>query len=83
MVWFDFGKWSHRGGSWFTWDRIYKDGYKWTPLCIIHFRYIDGKHRNEDGHNTKTLACCRATFELILKHHLAEVRQCPVCSRRM
>lgn len=35
-----FGKWCHKATSMFVYERIYKDGYKWTPLCIMKFRYV-------------------------------------------
>lgn len=33
------GKWCEKGGLFLRWKRIYRRGYKWTPLCIVSWRY--------------------------------------------
>ena len=35
-----FGKWNHQATSMFIYTRIFRNGYKWTPLCIKKFRYV-------------------------------------------
>lgn len=40
MLVIKFGKWCHMSTSMFVYERIYKDGYKWTPFCIMKFRYV-------------------------------------------
>lgn len=40
MIVIRFGKWSHKATSMFTYTRIFRNGYKWTPLCIKKFRYV-------------------------------------------
>lgn len=40
MIVIRFGVWRHKATSMFIYDRIYRDGYKWTPLCIKKFRYV-------------------------------------------
>lgn len=40
MIIINFGKWCHKATGLFLYDRVYKDGYKWTPLCVVHFRYV-------------------------------------------
>ena len=36
-----FGKWSHKATPMFTYSRIFRNGYEWTPFCIKRFRYVD------------------------------------------
>lgn len=40
MVIIKFGKWSRKATGMFIFERVYRHGYKWTPLCVVHFRYI-------------------------------------------
>ena len=40
MVILNFGKWCHKATGLFLYDRVFKDGYRWTPLCVVHFRYV-------------------------------------------
>lgn len=37
-----FGKWCHKATSMYLYDRVYKNGYKWTPFCLKSFRYVGG-----------------------------------------
>ena len=37
-----FGRWCHKATSMYLYDRVYKNGYKWTPFCLKSFRYIGG-----------------------------------------
>jgi len=39
MIWIKFGKWNHAARRWFIYDRIYRKGYKWTPLVRVQRRY--------------------------------------------
>jgi len=39
MIIISFGKWSTAAGRWFIRERIYINGYKWTPFCKIRRRY--------------------------------------------
>lgn len=32
MYWLNFGKWMHKSKGRFIWERVYVDGYRWTPL---------------------------------------------------
>lgn len=36
------GKWCHKATGLFLYDRIYRHGEKWTPLCIKSFRFVGG-----------------------------------------
>lgn len=40
MIVLNFGKWRHKATSMFLYDRVYKNGYKWTPICLVRFRYV-------------------------------------------
>ena len=40
MIIISFGKWSSSSGSIFKYQRIYWNGYKWTPFVKVSFRYI-------------------------------------------
>lgn len=40
MIVIRFGLWRHKATSMFIYDRIYRDGDKWTPLCVKRFRYV-------------------------------------------
>lgn len=40
MLILNFGKWYNKATSMFLYNRVLKDGYKWTPLCVVHFRYV-------------------------------------------
>lgn len=46
MIWISFGKWSSHSNSMFIWDRVYKEGYKWTPFIMARIRYPLSKLRN-------------------------------------
>lgn len=39
MILINFGKWSQKGGSMFIWDRVYRNGYQWTPFIMARVRY--------------------------------------------
>ena len=39
MIWISFAKWSSSGTSMFVWERVYRNGYKWTPFIIARARY--------------------------------------------
>ncbi len=39
MIWINFGKWSNAAGSMFVWERVYKNGHKWTPFIFGKIRY--------------------------------------------
>ena len=32
MLWVNFEKWSYAARRLFVWDRVYWNGYKWTPF---------------------------------------------------
>ena len=36
------GKWRHKATSMYLYDRVYKNGGKWTPFCLKSFRYVGG-----------------------------------------
>jgi len=40
MIVIRFGKWNHKATPMFVYDRVYRNGYEWTPLCIKQFRYV-------------------------------------------
>ena len=35
-----FGKWSHKAGYVFLYDRVFTNTGKALPICIIHFRHV-------------------------------------------
>lgn len=35
-----FGKWSHKAGYLFTYDRVYTNTCRATPIVIVHFRHV-------------------------------------------
>jgi hypothetical protein len=39
MIALRFGRWSSSRGRWFTWERIYWLGWKWTPFVWVSWRY--------------------------------------------
>lgn len=39
MIFISFGRWSSSHGRWFTRERIYWKGYRWTPFVRISWRY--------------------------------------------
>lgn len=39
MFWINFGRWNHSAGSLFISTRVYRDGYKWTPLIWVQPRW--------------------------------------------
>jgi hypothetical protein len=39
MIAIRLGRWSHAADTWFVWDRIYLNGYKWTPFVRVAKRY--------------------------------------------
>lgn len=45
MLIIKFGKWNHKAGRVFCYDRIYRQGYKWTPFCILRFRCMENSRR--------------------------------------
>lgn len=40
MVVLNFRKWRHKATGMFLYNRVYKDGFKWTPICVVCFRYV-------------------------------------------
>lgn len=34
-----FGRWNSAAGRRFIWQRIYWDGWRWTPFCRVRRRY--------------------------------------------
>lgn len=40
MVVLNFRKWRRKATSMFLCERVYKDGFKWTPICVVRFRYV-------------------------------------------
>ena len=40
MVVIKLGKWRHKANSMFVYDRVYRNGYEWTPFCLMRFRYV-------------------------------------------
>ena len=45
MLVLKFGRWSHSALEKYTYDRIYRNGYKWTPFCRRQLRYVTGGMR--------------------------------------
>lgn len=43
MIVIRFGKWCSKATPMFTYDRVYRNGCEWTPLCIKKFRYINSQ----------------------------------------
>ena len=41
MIWISFGKWSSKHDTMFSWWRVYRNGWKWTPFVEIERRYKD------------------------------------------
>jgi hypothetical protein len=39
MIWFSFGRWNHKADSLFTYARVYRNGWQWTPFVMISKRY--------------------------------------------
>lgn len=35
-----FGLWCHKAGNLFTYDRVYLNNGKPTPIVIVHFRHV-------------------------------------------
>lgn len=33
------GTWNLCAGKYLIWERLYKNGYKWTPFCKVSLRY--------------------------------------------
>jgi len=40
MLWFNFGRWNSAAGRIWKRQRIYINGYKWTPLVWVTPRYL-------------------------------------------
>lgn len=34
-----FGRWDHAAGRWFVRERVYMNGYKWTPIVKVKRRW--------------------------------------------
>ena len=47
MVCFRFGRWSHRATAMYLYDRVYRNGTQWTPVCVKRFRYIAQSRESE------------------------------------
>ncbi len=39
MIWINFGKWTSKHDSMFTWTRVFRNGYQWTPFVMLEARY--------------------------------------------
>ena len=39
IIFINFGKWSSSHGKFFTMERIYQNGWKWTPFVKIKKRH--------------------------------------------
>jgi len=39
MIFINFRKWTSWSNSMLIWERIYKNGYKWTPFIMAKRRY--------------------------------------------
>jgi len=39
MIFIAFGRWSSAHGRWFTRERIYRGGWRWTPFVRVSWRY--------------------------------------------
>lgn len=37
----NFAKWNSKSTSLFVYKRLYKNGYKWTPIVQVSRRYFD------------------------------------------
>ncbi len=48
MITINFGKWSHAAGFLFIKQRIYINGYKWTPFVKVSIRYKNKKMRRDN-----------------------------------
>lgn len=44
----NFGKWCHKAGKLYCYDRIYTSNGKPTIFCIRYFRHVGHKPRNVD-----------------------------------
>lgn len=40
MICLKFGTWTHKATPMFIYERVYRNGYEWTPICVIRFRYV-------------------------------------------
>ena len=60
MIFVALGRWSSAHGRWFTRERIYYKGYRWTPFVHVSWRY-----RNKDGQRKAT------TLEIHLSNAIA------------
>lgn len=49
MIWINLGRFSHRGGRWLFWQRIYWRGWRWTPFCHVEKRYKKGATFQPNG----------------------------------
>ena len=47
MVGISFGRWSSKSTHMFIWNRVYWEGFKWTPIVIASIRYPLNKKENE------------------------------------
>ena len=39
MLWISFGRWSSASGALFIRQRVYWNGWKWTPFVRVFWRY--------------------------------------------
>ncbi len=39
MIWISFSNWATKSGSMFIWERVYRNGYQWTPFIMARIRY--------------------------------------------
>lgn len=45
MIWISFKKWSSYSNSMLIWERVYRNGYRWTPFIMAKIRYNSGRRR--------------------------------------
>lgn len=40
MIWISFARWDTKSDSMFIWERVYRNGNRWTPFIMAKIRYI-------------------------------------------
>lgn len=72
MIVIRFGKWCHKATSMFLYDRVFRNGCEWTPLCIKRFRYVGNMQ------NTGATPPCVDAVEVVrckeCKHYIHSAR---------
>lgn len=78
MIVIRFGKWCHKATSMYLYDRVFRNGCEWTPLCIKRFRYVGGRQ------NVEATPPCVVDVEVVrckdCKHRDPENKKCD-CAR--